>query len=149
MPQLVTVSSIENSDKLMNYVNDLFERRRYAEITHAIGMHSILIDPEHMIGDQDSSYHLVLNLLKKRLVKEQGASYSAWLTEFPVILAGMVEKRLLVTDEAAQSALASRHSAFGPFSSLDEFYFWALEDRRLPIDQIIAYIDKSIELHHR
>jgi hypothetical protein len=149
MPQLVTVSSIQDLDRLKTYVNDLFANERYAEISQAIGMHSIIMEPEHMIGDQDSLYHLVLNLLKKRIAREQGAVYSSWLIAFPAILGRIVSEGLIVTDQSAQSALASRHAAFGNFTSVDEFYFWALDDRRLPLAQIISYIDKTIELHRR
>jgi hypothetical protein len=147
MPQLVTVSSVEKLEELRTYINDLFARDRFAEIAQAIGMHSILIDPEHMVSDQDSLYHMVLNLLKKRIVSEHGSLYSSWLIVFPSLLARLVQENTIVTDEAAQSALASRHAAFGPFSSLDEFYFWALDDRRLPLDQIITYVRRTIDMH--
>ena len=147
MPQLVMVSNVEKLEELKTYINDLFARDRFAEITQAIGMHSILIDPEHMIGDQDHLYHLVLNLLKKRIVNERGALYSSWLISFPSLIARLVQENSIVTDAAAQSALASRHASFGPFSSLDEFYFWALDDRRLLLDQIITYVRKTIEMH--
>jgi len=147
MPQLVPVSSVEKLDELKTYINDLFSKKRYAEVTQAIGMHSILIDPEHMIIDQNQLYRLVLNLLKKRIATDQGARYSTWLIAFPSILARLVQENTLVTDDAARSALASRHAAFGHFSSLDEFYFWALDDRRLPLEQIMAYVTKTLEMH--
>lgn len=147
MSQLVTVSSVEKLEELRTYINDLFAKDRFAEITQAIGMHSILFDPEHMISDQDQLYHLVLNLMKKRIISEHGALYSSWLIAFPSLIARMAQENMIVTDGAAQSALASRHAAFGPFSSLDEFYFWALDDRRLPLEQIMVYIRKSIEMH--
>jgi hypothetical protein len=147
MPQLVTVSNIENLENLKTYINELFEKGRYAEISQAIGMHSILIDPEHMISAQDQLYHLVLNLLKKRIIREQGTLYSSWLIAFPALLARLVQEGRTGMDAAGQSALASRHAAFGPFTALDEFFSWALDDRRLPLEQIMACIGKTIELH--
>lgn len=147
MTQLVTVSSVEDADQLKTYINDLFSRRQYAEISQAIGMHSILVDPENMIGDQNHLYRLALNLLKNMIVTEYGSRYSSWLIAFPSLLARLVQTNSTVTDEAARSALSSRYAAFGPFSSLDEFYFWALDDRRLPLEQIIAFVRKTLEMH--
>lgn len=149
MPELVTVSSVERLDSLHTYINDLLDKGRYAEITQAIGMHSILMEPEHMIVDQDHLYHLVLNLLKKKTTREDPKTYSSWLIAFPALLARLVGDGRIVTDEAAQSVLASRHAAFGPFTSLDEFWFWALDDRRLPLEQIIRYVRATLEMHRK
>jgi hypothetical protein len=110
-------------------------------------MHSILMEPEHMIGDQDSLYHLVLNLVKKKIQREDPKRYSAWLITFPALLSRLVDEGQVVSDDAAQSALVSRLTSFGPFTSLDEFYFWALDDRRLPLDQLIRYIYRTTEMH--
>jgi hypothetical protein len=147
MPQLVEVSSVENREKLKVFITELFARDRFAEITQAIGMHAILIDPEHMLRDQNDLYRMVLNLLKERIIREHGQLYSSWLTAFPSLLSGLVRACTIVTDQTAQIALASRHAAFGRFSSIDEFYFWALDDRRLTLEQIIAYVRKTIEMH--
>jgi hypothetical protein len=147
MPDLVRVSSVEKLEDLKTYINDLFMKEQYAEITQAIGMYSILTDPEHMIEDQDHLYHLVLNLVKKRIVQKDPRVYSSWLIAFPAIIARLVKEGRIVTDAAAQSVLESRHDAFGPFSSLDEFFFWALDDRRLPLEQIIRYIDTTLDQH--
>jgi len=146
MPELVTVSSVEKLESLRTTINELFEHGKYAEIVQSIGMHSILMEPEHMIGDQDSLYHLVLNLMKKKIHREDPKRYSAWLLAFPALLSRIVDEGLMVADNAAQSALVSRLTSFGPFTSLDEFYFWALDDRRLPLDQIIRYTDKTLEM---
>jgi len=145
MPELVTVSSVERLDELKTYINDLFEQGQYAEITQAIGMHSILMDPEHMTADQDHLYHMVLNLIKKRITRENAKQYSSWLIAFPALLNDIVNEGRIVTDAAAQNVLASRTAAFGPFTSPDEFYFWALEDRRLPLDQIVRYIETTLQ----
>ncbi len=147
MQHLVTVSSIERLESLKNSLNDLFEQDRYDAVTQSIGMHSILIEPEHMISDQDQLYHFVLNLLKKRMSRRLGKAYSSWLTAFPLLLARLVQEGVMLTDSAAQSALSSRHAAFGPFLSLDEFYFWALDDRRLPLGQIVGYIERTADMH--
>lgn len=147
MPELVTVSRIESLESLKTYINEQFERGRYSEISQAIGMHSILIDPEHMISDQAALYQLVLNLLKKSVSRKNPKTYSAWLTAFPALIARLVKDNVIVTDAAAQSALAARHAAFGEFSSVDEFYAWALDDRRLPLDQIIRYVERTVSDH--
>lgn len=145
MPELVTVSNVERLEELKTYLNELFEKGKYAEITQAIGMHSILIDPEHMAGDQDHLYRLILNLLKKKINREHPKQYSAWITAFPSILDGFVKEGRIITDQAAQTALASRTSAFGAFTSLDEFYEWALEDRRLTLAQIVRYVEATLQ----
>jgi hypothetical protein len=149
MPELVTVSSVERLDDLKTRINELLEQERYEEITRSIGMHSILIEPEHMIADQDHLYHLVLNLLKKKVTREDPKRYSSWIIAFPALLAQFVSEGRIITDKAAQDVLASRHAAFGPFSSLDEFWYWALDDRRLPLGQIMRYIRATIELHRK
>jgi len=149
MPELVTVSSVQRLDELKTRINDLFERGRYAEITLSIGMHSILVEPEHMISDQDHLYHLVLNLLKNKVIREDPKAYASWVIAFPALLAEIVKEGRIITDRAAQDVLASRHDAFGPFSSIDEFWFWALEDRRLPLEQMMSYIRATIEMHRK
>ena len=146
MPELVTVSSVEKLESLRTTINELFEQGKYSEIIQSIGMHSILMEPEHMIGDQDSMYHLVLNLMKKKIQREDPKRYSSWLIAFPALLNRIVDEGQVIADDAAQSALVSRLTSFGPFTSLDEFYFWALDDRRLPLDQLIRFIDRTIEM---
>jgi hypothetical protein len=147
MPELVTVSSVEKLDSLRTTINELFEHGKFAEIIQTIGMHSIMMEPEHMISDQDSLYHLVLNLKKKKVHREDPKRYSAWLIAFPALLSRLVNEGQVIADDAAQSALVSRLTSFGPFTSLDEFYFWALDDRRLPLDQLIRYIYRTTEMH--
>lgn len=146
MPDLVTVSSVEKLEDLKTNINSLFDRGKYAEIVQSIGMYSILIDPEHMIGDQDHLYHLVLNLIKKKINRENPKAYSSWIVAFPALIDKLVQGGVIVTDQASQTALASRTEAFGPFTSLDEFYFWALDDRRLTLDQIVKYIERTVEM---
>jgi hypothetical protein len=147
MTDLVTVSSVENIEDLKTNINSLFEQGKFAEIIQAIGMHSILMEPEHMISDQDHLYHLVLNLIKKKINREDPKRYSSWIIAFPALLNRIVEEKQIVTDAASLYGLASRTDSFGPFSSLDEFYFWALDDRRLTLDQIVKYIQKTVEMH--
>ena len=147
MPELVTVSSVEKLESLRTTINELFELGKFAEIIQSIGMHSIMMEPEHMIGDQDSLYHLVLNLIKKKIQRDDPKRYSAWLIAFPALLSRLVNEGQVIADDAAQSALVSRLTSFGPFTSLDEFYFWALDDRRLPLDQLIRYIYRTTEMH--
>ncbi len=147
MPELVAVSRVEKLESLKTYINEQFEKGRYIEISQAIGMHSILIDPEHMIEDQAGLYRLVLNLLKNKISRQHPKAYSSWLTAFPALLARFADNKIIVTDAAAQSALAARHAAFGRFTSVDEFFFWALDDRRLPLDQIMLYIQRTVQDH--
>ncbi len=145
MPELVRVTSAANLDGLLSYINDQFERGKYAEIIQAIGMHSILVDPEHTITDQEQLYRLALNLLKNKVRKENSSIYSVWLAAFPRHLDRLVEQGEIVTDPAAQAVLASHRAAYGAFASLDAFYFWALDDRRLPLDQIVRYVLRTVE----
>lgn len=144
MPETVALSEIDRLETVKTYINDHFEKGKYAEIIQAIGMYSLLIDPEQAIKDQDLLYHLVLNLVKKKISREHHRSYSSWIQTFPALLEQIVQEGS-ITDDAARSALLSRHAAFGRFSSLDEFFFWALDDRRLPLDQIILHIGKTVE----
>ncbi|MDA8100139.1 MAG: hypothetical protein M0042_10970 [Nitrospiraceae bacterium] len=146
MPQLVPVSSVESLEKLKTYINELFEKGKYEELSQAIGMHSILIDPEHTIGDQNELYGLALNLIKNRVRKEIPAVYASWLTSFPALLSGLVSRKEIIADEASQTVLASYHDAYGHFTSLDAFYAWALDDRRLTLGKIVQYIMKTVEL---
>jgi hypothetical protein len=146
MPELVRVSNVEHLDALMTYINELFGKGKYAEIIQAIGMYSLLIDSEHTLGDQDRLYRLVLNLIKKKQAHDMPHTFAKWIASFPQLLAGMVSKGDFVTDEAARSELASHHAAYGPFASLDAFYFWALDDRRLPLDQIVRYIEGTTKI---
>ncbi len=143
MSELVLVSNVENTEKLKSCLEQLFSQKRYSEITQAIGMHSVLIDPQHMMSDQTSMYRYVLNMLKDRISKARGKSYGVWYEDFPKIMDQLVSANKIVTDAAAADVLASRRAAFGPFQSLDDFFFWALDDRRLPLGQIVQYIEST------
>ena len=149
MPQLVQVASVQQLESLKTYVNELFEKNRFSEISQAVGMHSILVDPEHMIRDQEQLYRLVLNLLKKKVASEVPHTYAAWMNAFPSLLASISEGKQPAPDASAQAVLASYHAAYGLFTSLDSFYFWALDDRRLPLDQIVLTIRKTVDMHKR
>ncbi len=143
MSELVMVSNVESTEKLKSYLVQLFSQKRYSEITQAIGMHSVLIDPQHMMNDQTGMYRYVLNMLKDRIGKARGKSYATWYEDFPKIMDELVSAGKIVTDAAAADALASHRAAFGPFKSLDDFFFWGLEDRRLPLEQIVQYIENT------
>jgi hypothetical protein len=146
MPELVRVANVERLDGLRSYINEQFEKNHFAEIVQAVGMYSLLIDPEHTLGDQDELYRLVLDLLKNKIRRDDPKTYSEWLSSFPSLLDQLVEKGEIIVDAAAQMVLASHRSSYGPFASLDAFYFWALDDRRLPLDQIIRYVMKTVEI---
>ncbi len=143
MSELVTVSNVDTTDRLRTYLEQLFTQKRYAEITRAIGMHSVLIDPQHMMSDQTGMYRYVLNMLKDRISKARGKNYAQWYEDFPKIMDQLVSANKIVTDAAAADALASHRAAFGPFKSLDDFFFWALDDRRLSFGEIVQYIEST------
>ncbi len=146
MPGLVRVSSVEKAEKVKTYLEELFNQERYSDIGQAIGMRSILFDPQHMMSDQADLYHFVLTMIKDRIRKTKGKSYSAWYAGFPKVLDELVTTNQIVTDKSAAEALASHRAAYGPFKSLDDFFSWALDDRRLPLDQIMRYIEKTAAL---
>lgn len=143
MSELVTVSSVENKERLKTYLEDLFKRERYAEITEAVGMHSILIDPQNTMTDQASLYHFVLDMIKDRVRRAKGKGYSTWYAGFPKAMDQLVAGNEIVADRTAADMLASHRAAFGPFKSLDDFFFWALDDRRLLLSHIVKYIEKT------
>ncbi len=143
MSELVTVSSVENREKLKSNLEDFFKRERYAEITEAVGMHSVLINPQNMISDQASLYHFVLDMIKDRIRRTKGKSYSAWYAEFPKSMDQLVTGNQVITDKTAAESLASHRAAYGLFKSLDDFFIWALDDRRLPLAQIVKYIERT------
>ncbi len=143
MPELVTVSSVEKKEKLNGYLEELFKKGRYSDMTLAIGMYSILIDSQHMMADQKDLYHFVLHLVKDRISKMKGKSYAAWYAGFPKEMDQLMSSGQVVADKAAADVLASHRSAAGPFKSLDDFFFWALDDRRLALEQIVQYIDRT------
>jgi hypothetical protein len=143
MQEVVKVSNVENWAKLKPYLEELFKQERYSEMTQAIGMHSLLIDPQHTMRDQAGIYRFVLNMIKDRINKTKGKSYSAWYAAFPAAMDQLVSANQIVTNQAAADVLASHCAAYGRFKSLDDFFFWALDERRLPLDQIVKYIEKS------
>jgi hypothetical protein len=146
MPEVVVLSNIENMEKLKTYLGELLKKGRYDEMTQAIGSYSLFIDPQHTRNDQSQLFHYVLDLLKGKISKKNNTDYSSWLSAFPKLMGELAESHTVVTDRAAADALASRHSGYGPFRSVDEFFAWALEDRRLPLDNIVKYIEKTVEM---
>jgi len=146
MPQVVMVSSVSNADKLRTTVERYFEQGRYSEITESIGLHSILIDPDHMIGDQNRHYRFVLDLIKNRITKARGKAHASWYLRFPEIMSELAESEQVVTDAMSAAMVSDRHQAGGPFRSVEDFYFWALDDRRLSLDHIVKYIETAAEL---
>jgi len=146
MPALVKVSSVETMEKLNMNIAELFKKGQYAEITQSIGIHSILFDSEHVIRDQASRYRFVLDLLKDRLSKKNGKGYGAWYAQFPKLMEKLASQKQIVTDAASQDMLNSHHEAFGAFKSVDDFFSWALDDRKLTLDQIVKYIEKTAEM---
>jgi hypothetical protein len=143
MAETVRVSDVENKEKLKSYLEELFKKGQYTEMTQAIGMYSLLIDPMHTLSDQSGLYHFVLDMIKDRIRTTKGKGYAAWYADFPKVMDQLVSANRIVTDKAAADVLASQRAGFGPFKSLDDFFFWALDDRRLPLDQIVKYVEKT------
>jgi hypothetical protein len=146
MPELVMVSKVEKKEELKVYLEELFGQQRYSEMGQAIGMHSLLIDPQHTMSDQADLYRFVLNLIKHQISATKGKSYGTWYSAFPMILDQLMSENQVITDKAAADVVASHRAAYGPFKSLDDFFFWALDDRRLPLGQIVKYIEKTVAL---
>jgi hypothetical protein len=146
MPELVRVGSVEKMEKLKTYLEELFKKERYAEITQAIGMHSLLIDPQHTLNDQTALYRFVLDMIKDRIGKTKVKGYAAWYAAFPRIMDQLVSTNQIVVNPAAADVIASHRAAYGPFKSVDDFFFWALDDRRLELDQIVKYIEQTAAL---
>jgi hypothetical protein len=147
MPEVVLVSNIEKMDKLKVYLQESFKKARYSEITQAIGMHSLLIDPQHTMKDQADLYHGMLNMMKEKIRSIKGKSYGTWYSSFSKLMDELVSSRQVVIDKASLDVIASHHEAYGSFKSVDDFFFWALDDRRLSLEQIVKYIEKTAEIH--
>jgi len=143
MTTLVQVSSVETMDKLKTNIADLFKKEQYEEITQAIGMHSLFFDPQHTMGDQATLYRFVLNMIKDRISKSMGKNYGAWYEQFPKIMDLLIYTKHIDTDAASFDVLSSHRDAYGAFKSVDDFFFWALDDRRLTLEQIVKCIEKT------
>lgn len=145
MPEVVLVSNIEEMDKLKAYLEQAFKDRQYSEITEAIGMHSLLVNPQHTIKDQADLYRGILSMIKDRISDNKGNSYGAWYKNFPQRMDKMVSSKQ-IADKASIEVLASHREAYGAFRSVDDFFFWALDDRRLSLDQIVQYIERTADM---
>jgi hypothetical protein len=144
MPVLVQVSSIDTLDKLKSNIAELFKKEQYTEITESIGMHSLLIDPQHTMSDQASLYRLVLNMIKDRISRSMGKNYGAWYEHFPKLMDQLIlSAKHPDADAATFDVLSSHRDAYGAFKSLEDFFFWALDDRRLTLEQIVMYIERT------
>ncbi len=147
MPENVFVSQVDSFDKTRAMIADFFQKGSYEEISRSIGIYSILCDPQHMLRDQNQLYRTVLDMLKDKITSEKGKASSSWVSSFPKRLSDAVTDNQPVLDEASRTVIVSRLNAYGQFRSLDEFYFWALDDRRLTLEQIIRLIEKTAEMN--
>jgi len=143
MPEVVRVSTIEKEQSLMVSIEENFKKGRYDEITQAIGLHSTLIDPEHMMADQVRLYRSVLKLLKNRIAEKLGKRYADWYTDFPKLVDRIVSDEQDKSDPLFRSALSSHLAAYGPVKSVDEFFSWVLDDRRLTLGQLVQFIERT------
>jgi hypothetical protein len=139
------VSAIKTIEDLLPILENYLNKGRYAKVTEAIGMHSVLADPLHTLETQKDLYSRVLAMLKNRISGNLGKRYGAWYADFPRILDGIITAKNVVTDDAAAQILTSHRTAYGPFKSPEDFFFWALDDRRLPLDQIVKYLEKTAD----
>ena len=146
MQETAYASQAASTDVVKTNIADFFRKGKYEEISRLIGMHSIMIDPQHTMADQKRLYGFVLDLIKNKIRTAMGKDFSAWLSSFPKLLAELVASKQVVTDEPSHMVIESHHDGFGPFLSLDEFYFWALDDRRLTIAQILKYVEKTAKM---
>lgn len=143
MQETVYVSQAESLDSAIASIAELFRAGRYDEIARVIGLYSILADAPRTRTDQARLYRSVLDLIKGKLRKDLGSGYAPWLEAFPKLLAGLVAGKQPVADAASIEVIASRQDGHGPFRSLDDFYFWALDDRRLSLGQIMKYVERT------
>jgi hypothetical protein len=146
MPELVTVSSIDTMEKLKAKIEELFKKGQYVEITQAIGMYSLLIDPQHTISDQAQLYRMVLNMIKVKIRERKTKTHAAWYEHFPKLMDEIVSSGQIVTDAMSAAVISDHYAAYGSFKSLEDFFLWALDDRRLTLDQIVKYIEKTAEI---
>jgi len=144
MLEVVKVSTIDKEQSLIASIEGYFKRGHYDEITQAIGMYSTVIDPQHMIADQSRFYRFVLNLLKGEVSKKLGKQYAAWYTDFPRVIDGIVTAGKENGNSAFLPMLASHREAYGPFKSLDDFFLWALDDRKMTLSQLVQFIEQTI-----
>jgi hypothetical protein len=146
MSSLVLVSNIEKLDKLKASIEEFFREEKYEEITQAIGMYSIMIDPQNTMTDQKSLYQMVLNMIKDRISKNKGKDFGTWYVLFPQLMNKILTSKEIVADAATLDVLTSHCNAFGQFKSVENFFFWALEDRRLTLEQIVKHIERTTEM---
>ena len=149
MTEVVRVSDVEKKEHLKSYLKELFKKGQYAEMTQAIGMHSLIIDPQHTMSDQADLYRFVLDMIKDRIRASRGQGYAAWYAGFPKIMDQLVSTNQLMTDKAAADVIASHRASYGPFKSVDDFFFWALDERRLELDLIVKFIEQTSTLAAR
>lgn len=149
MLETVYASQAETKEKAMAGIADLFSKGRYDEVARVIGMHSIMVDPQHTMADQAALYRSVLDMIKNRIRTAKGPEYAAWMVAFPRILREVSASGQVVTDAASAAVIGSHLDAYGTFSSVDDFFRWALDDRRLSLGQIVKYIEKTAELFKR
>ncbi len=147
MSEVVLVSNIEKTDKLRVYLEELFKNMRYSDITQAIGMHSLLVNPQHTIKDQAELYHGILRMIKDRISRDKRNNYGVWYKNFPQLLDTVLSSKQIVFNKVTTDVILSHRDAYGGFKSVDDFFFWALDDRKLSLDQIVAYIEKTVEMH--
>lgn len=149
MPETVYASQAETKERALSSIADLFAKGKYEEVSRVIGMYSIMTDPQHTMADQAQLYRSALEMIKNKVRSSKGPEYAAWLTSFPEIMRSLTASKQVVTDALAVDIIASRLDAYGPFRSVDDFYAWALDDRRLTLGQTVKYIEKTAELFKR
>ena len=95
--------------------------------------------------DQAELYRGILSMIKARISDNKGNSYGAWYKNFPQRMDEMVSSKQ-IADKASIEVLASHREAYGAFKSVDDFFFWALDDRKLSLDQVVQYVERTAEM---
>ncbi len=141
MPESVYESQVASLEGVKAVITDLFQMGKYEDIPRAIGLYSVTADPQHTISAEAQLERFVLDLIKNRIRKGREKSYGLWLESFPKLLAKVVSKKQL-SDAQSLEVIASYEAGRG-FRSLDEFFFWAMDDRLLPLGQIVECIERT------
>jgi hypothetical protein len=88
-------------------------------------------------------------MLKDRISRNKGSNYGIWYKNFPQMMDTLVSSKQIVAGKASIDVIASYREAYGAFKSVDDFFFWALNDRKLSLDQIVTCIEKTAEIHRK
>ncbi len=147
MPAVVKVSEVEKDRDIAAEIEEYLNQGKYTEIVQLVSLHAVLMDPQHLMQDQKSLFQTTLSIIKNKIAGRLGNQYGVWYSDFPKLLDRIIANGQAPGDPRSAEALSSHRAAYGQFRSLEDFFFWALDDRRLTLDQIIKYIDKTAAMN--